>query len=219
VLIFKIFIQRDFKIRLTITTLNVALLVTAITLVAFALRLVYPLGTDFSNLQFGFFSAYIFMFAIGILAYASGLFEQVSLRDGKKWLWISLGLGIPSWLAIILFSGPMEGSMSIEGGMNWPAFFYALWESFFCVTFIIALVGLYKYRLNISGKLQKFLSDNAFGVFVFHAPVLISISMILKDLILHPIVKFFLVAAIAVPLTFFVSWLVRRVPLFSKIFS
>jgi surface polysaccharide O-acyltransferase-like enzyme len=219
VLVFKLFIRRDFKIKLKISTLNVVLLITAITIVAFALRLVYPIGTDFYNLQFGFFSAYIMMFAVGILAYASALFEQITFRDGKKWLLVSLGLGIPAWIAIMFFGGPSDGNMLFEGGMNWPAFFYALWESFFCVTFIIALVGLYKYRLNISGKLQKFLSDNAFGVFVFHAPVLIGISMLLKDLVMHPVAKFFLVATIAVPLTFFVSWLVRRVPLFSKIFS
>ena len=107
----------------------------------------------------------------------------------------------------------------MEGGMNWTAFFYALWESFFCVTFIIALVGLYKYRVNIGGKFQQFLSDNAFGVFVFHAPVLIAISMVLKGLVLHPVLKFFLVAAIAVPASFFAAWLVRRVRLLRRIFS
>jgi surface polysaccharide O-acyltransferase-like enzyme len=217
--IFKFFIKRAFSVKLRITNLNVAILITVITVFAFLLRLVYPIGTDFYNLQFGFFSAYIIMFAMGILVFASGLFEQVTFREGKKWLLISLGLGIPSWFSITIFGGPMEGNMLIEGGMNWPAFFYALWESFFCVTFIIALVGLYKYRLNKSGKFQKILSDNAFGVFVFHAPVLIAISMMLKNLEWHPVVKFLLVACLAVTASFMVSWTVRRIPLFKRIFS
>jgi surface polysaccharide O-acyltransferase-like enzyme len=219
VLIFKLFIRREFKVKLKITPLNVSLLIALITIVAFVFRLFYPMGTNFFNLQFSFFSAYMFMFAMGILVYASGLFEQITFRDGKRWLLVSLGLGIPSWFAIMFLGGPIEGNMSFEGGMNWPAFFYALWESFFCVTFIIALVGLYKFRMNKGGKLQQFLSDNAFGVFVFHAPVLIGISMILKDMTLHPILKFFLVAAIAVPASFFVAWLVRRARPLRKVFS
>ena len=217
--IFKLFIRREFSVSLKITPLNVIFLIAIITIVAFALRLVYPMGTDFYNLQFSFFSAYMIMFAMGILIYASGWFEQITFRDGKKWLFISLGIGIPAWLVIILFGGPMEGIMLFEGGMNWPAFFYALWESFFCVTFIIALVGLFKYRMNGGGRFQRFLSDNAFGVFVFHAPVLIGISILLKELVLHPIAKFFLVAAIAIPVSFFVAWLVRRIKLLRKVFS
>jgi len=219
VIIFKLFLRRKFSISLRITPLNVSLLIAIITVIAFAIRLVYPFGTHFYNLQFCFFSAYMIMFVMGILIYASGLFEQVTFQDGKRWLFISLGIGIPAWLAIIFFGGLIEGIMLIEGGLNWPAFFYALWESFFCVTFIIALVGLYKYRLNVGGKFQQFLSDNAFGVFVFHAPILIAISMLLKDLAFHPILKFFLVACITVPLSFFVTWLIRRVGVFRKIFS
>jgi len=219
ILIFKLFIRQRFKLNMKITTLNVVLLIAAITAGAFALRLVYPIGTDFYNLQFGFFSAYIFMFAMGILAYAADWFETITFRDSKKWLLISLGLGIPAWFAIMFFGGPIDGVMKVEGGWNWPAFFYALWESFFCVTFILALVGLYKYRMDVSGKFQKFLSDNAFGVFVFHAPILIGTSMILKDVQMHPIAKFFLVACIAVPASFLLSWLLRRIPLFRKVFA
>jgi surface polysaccharide O-acyltransferase-like enzyme len=217
--VFKLFIRRDFKINIKLSTLNVILLIAAITVVAFSLRLTNPIGSDFYNLQFSFFSAYMFMFAMGILAYASGWFEQITFRDGKKWLLVSLGIGIPAWFAIVFFMGLAEGNMEFEGGMNWPALAYALWESFFCVTFILALLGLYKYKFNVSGPFQKFLSDHAFGVFVFHAPVLIGISMLLKGWELHPIIKFILVATMALIVSFLVSWLVRRIGLLRKIFS
>jgi surface polysaccharide O-acyltransferase-like enzyme len=216
---FKLFIKRDFKIKLKISNLNVILLIATISVLAFSLRLANPIGSDFYNLQFSFFSAYMFMFAMGILAYAAGWFEQVSFRDGKKWLIVSLGLGIPAWFAIVFLGGVAEGNMQIEGGMNWPAFAYALWESFFCVTFILALLGLYKYKVNVSGKFQKFLSDNAFGVFVFHAPVLIGISMLLKEWDLYPILKFLIVAVMALTGSFLFSWLVRRIGFLRKVFS
>jgi surface polysaccharide O-acyltransferase-like enzyme len=207
------------KISIKPTNFNVAILIGIITLVAFVVRLFYPIGTDITNLQIGFFSAYLFLFVAGILIHQSKIFEEITFRDGKKWLFISIGLGIPAWLLIIFFGGPINGIMLIEGGMNWPALFYAMWESFFCVTFIIALVGFFKHKVNISGKLQQFLSDNAFGVFVFHAPVLIGISMLLKDLSLHPILKFLLVSVLAVSASFGVAWIIRQVPVLRKIFS
>ena len=219
VLVFKLFIRREFKIKLKISSVSVILLIAAITVVAFSLRLVYPIGSSFYNLQFSFFSAYMFMFAIGILANAAGWFEQVTFREGKKWLLISLGLGIPAWFVIVFFMGLAEGNMEFEGGMNWPALAYALWESFFCVTFILALLGLFKYKLNISGRFQKFLSDHAFGVFVFHAPILIGISMLLKEWDLYPIIKFFIVASMALLGSFLFSWLVRKPGFLRKIFS
>jgi surface polysaccharide O-acyltransferase-like enzyme len=219
ILIFKLFIRREFKIRIKITHLNVVLVILIITAIAFTVRLVYPIGSDFYNLQFSFFSAYVIMFIMGILAYTAGWYDQITFRDGKKWLIISLVLGIPAWLAIIFLGGVTEGKMLIEGGMYWQAFAYALWESFFCVTFILALIGIFKYRLNVSGRFQQFLSDHSFGVFVFHAPVLIGISMILKELELYPVLKFFLVACLALTGSFLVSWLVRLIPGLRRIFS
>lgn len=213
--IFRFEIKNTFKIRI----IHIVSLIVIITAVAFLARLFYPIGTNITNLQIGFFSAYIFMFLAGIIAGKTQILEQISLRSGKGWLAISLGIGIPGWLFIIFLGGVSEGIMLIEGGINWPAFFYALWESFFCVTFILALVGIFKHRFNTGGWFQKFLSDNAFGVFVFHTPVLIGISVLLKGFIMHPILKFLLVSFLAVTVTFIVSWLVRCVPLFKKIFS
>lgn len=213
--IFRFDFNNTFKLRIT----HIVLLIVIITAVAFFARLYYPMGTNITNLQIGYFSAYIFLFLAGIIAGKTQILEQITLQDGKRWLIISLAIGIPGWLLIIILGGPMEGIMLIEGGLNWPAFFFALWESFFCVTFILALIGIFKYRVNMGGRFQQFLSDNAFGVFVFHTPVLIGLSVLLKGLIIHPIFKFLLVSIIAVTLSFLVSWLVRRVPLFSRIFS
>jgi surface polysaccharide O-acyltransferase-like enzyme len=213
--IFKFEIKETFKLR----NLHIIILIAIITALAFFARLFYPIGTNITNLQIGFFSAYIFTFLAGIIAGKTQILDQISLKDGYRWLVISLIIGLPAWFLIMIYGGPMDGIMLMEGGMNWPAFFYAVWESFFCVTFIIALLGIFKHRVNIGGRFQQFLSDNAFGVFVFHTPLLIGISILLKEITMHPILKFLLVTMIAVPASFLVSWLIRRVPMFSKIFS
>ena len=190
-----------------------------ISLFAFVTRLFFPIGSDVLNLQLGFFPAYITMFVFGIVAYHNHLFEKIDYRKGKKLLLASLVIGIPAWLLLMFYGGPFEGEMSIEGGYTWPALFYALWESFICVFFILGLIGVFRKRFNSQNKLQHFLSDNAFGVFVFHAPILILISMMLKEVELAPVIKFFVVSLLAVVSSFLFSWLVRRVKLFKKIFS
>jgi len=213
--LFRFKVEQNFRLR----TAHVLISIIIIAIIAFLARIYFPIGSDITNLQIGFFSAYIFMFLAGIFAYKTQVFDQISLLMGKRWLLISLAIGIPAWFLIMFFMGPIDGIMLIEGGLNWPAVAYALWESFFCMTFILAMVGIFKYRVNHDGWFQRFLSDNAFGVFVFHAPVLIGISILLKNIAMHPVLKFFMVSIVALIATFLVSWIVRKVPILKTIFS
>ena len=66
------------------------------------------------------------------------------------------------------------------------------------------------------GKLRRFLSENAFGVYVFHPPVLVAITLAFRDLHLDPLAKWCLLALIVLPACFAVSWGLRTVPLVRK---
>jgi glucans biosynthesis protein C len=211
--------HRPLALSFKITVRNIILLILFISLFAFSTRLVFPIGSDVTNLQLGFFPAYIVMFFAGTVVFKKDLFEQINIRMAKHWLIASLALGIPAWLLIIIFGGPLDGVMLIEGGWNWPAFFYALWEAFFCVTFSISLIGIFKHMLNKQNSFQHFLSDNAFGVFVFHAPILIGTSILVKSFALPPVAKFFLVSALAISVSFIFSWMIRQIKPLKNIFS
>lgn len=198
---------------------NVLLLVFLITIAAFAIRTVFPIGTDVINLQFSFFSAYVIMFAVGIMSCRYGIIDRIDYSTGKSWFSASFVIGLPLWFLIMLFGGPVEGIFLINGGLSWQAFAYALWESFFCVTIIIGLIGIFKYRYNTQNSFQKFLSDNAFGVFVFHAPILIGISILFKGLAFYPVLKFIFISIIAVSASFIFSYSIRRIGFLRRIFS
>lgn len=202
-----------------ITVLNVVLLVSLITLLAFGIRTVFPIGTDIANFQFSFFAAYIIMFAVGVMGYRQSLFDKIDDGIGKRWLIASFALGIPTWLAIIVFGGVLDGIYLFQGGLNWQAFTYAAWESFFCVTVIIGLMGVFKKHANTQISSQKLLSDNAFAVYAFHAPVLVGISMLLQGIALHPLAKWALIAILVVPVTFIVAHMLRKINVLRKVFS
>lgn len=112
-----------------------------------------------------------------------------------------------------------DGKMLIFGGLNTPALLYAFWESFFCVSFIIALMGIAKAKWNYQNSFMKFLSENTFGIYVFHAPVLIGLSILTKDI--HPgiLPKFFIIGFLAITTSLIVSWIIRKIPVVGKIFN
>ncbi len=219
VLFKKAFGNFSLNIKFDISVKNVLLLVFIITVVAFAARLAFPIGTDVANLQLGYFSAYIIMFCAGIVSYRYGIFDLIDYKMGKRWFAAAFMVGLPLWMFLMFFGGPAQGIFLINGGLNWQAFVYALWESFFCVAVIIGLIGIFKHKYNRQSSFQKFLSDNAFGVFVFHAPILISVSILLKRHQLYPILKFLIISSIAVTASFIFSSLIRRIGFLRKIFS
>jgi len=203
----------------TVTTQNVLRLVALIAVLAFTIRLVFPIGTAVINLQFCFFSAYIVMFAMGIRGYRDGWFEHIEYAAGTRWFILAFVIGLPCWVLLILFGGPLQGVFLINGGFNWQAAMYALWESFFCVTISLGLIGIFSHRVNSQNALQKFLSDNAFGVYVFHAPILIGISVAMKSVMVYPLIKFAIVSIMAVTASFSFAFLIRKVKGVRKIFS
>jgi fucose 4-O-acetylase-like acetyltransferase len=58
----------------------------------FALRTVFPLGTDVVNMQLGYFSSYIIMFVLGIRGYPSGLLDGIDYQVGRKWFLAAFAL-------------------------------------------------------------------------------------------------------------------------------
>lgn len=202
-----------------VTARNALILVLLITLCTFLVRIPFPIGTSVMNMQLCFFPAYIFMFLGGMIARKKDLFSRVDYQAGKKWLLAAFAFGVPLWLVIVRAGVSSSRNLSFRGGWNALSLFFAFWESFICVTVIVALVGIFRERFNTQNRLQKALSDNAFGVYVFHAPVLISISILFKRVNAPALLKFALIGCLAVPVCFIVSGLIRKIPVLKNIFS
>ncbi|MBN2478878.1 MAG: acyltransferase [Parachlamydiales bacterium] len=175
------------KYSFNITIKNVLVLVLIIGIVAFALRLIFPIGSSVLNFQLCFFSAYLFMFFMGVFARQKNIFDKINYQQAKKWFFISFIVGIPWWILIVYFgiiaNGNDRNLILIQGGWNWISFSAALWESFFCVSIILGLIGIFKNIFNTQNSLQRFLSKNSFAVYVFHPPILIAVSLVFKNFV------------------------------------
>ena len=200
--------------------LTVLGLIVVITLASFLVRLVQPIGTNVMNMQLGFFSQYVVLFAAGLWAGRNGLLQAIPAKAGRTWLWLAIGVGLPAWFLLMGMGGALEGKESLYmGGLHWQAVGYAAWEAFFSVAFSLGLLTVYRERANLKTKVTGLLSYTGFGAYTFHAPILVGVSMLLRTATMYPLAKALAVAAMAWIASIAFAWLVRKIPGVGRLFA
>ncbi len=188
-----------------------------LSLAGFFIRIWWPAGDSFSNLQFGFFPGYIAMFAVGVLAYKNNWFENFSYPVGIKWLKTS-GILILLFPVIVIVTGAAENADPFTGGLHWQSLVYSTWEALVGTGLIAGLFVIFREKFNYQGRLAKLLADNVYTVYIIHAPVVIFFSYAVRNIYLYPLLKFALAAVLEVSLCFIISHLViRRIPYSEKV--
>jgi len=186
----------------------------------FIVRIWLPVGWEWR--PFGFqlphFTQYISLFIIGIIAYHNDWFEQIDWKQGIRWFLFAqflILIVMPVFLYIVFTMS--TGIETVVGGLTWESLFYSVWEQLCCVSLIIGLTGIFRKYLNMQGRFSKSMSSDAYTVYIIHAPMLVLIAVLLVDVNLPPILKFIVVAPIALIIIFLVAELLRRLPLIRKI--
>lgn len=192
-------------------TLTIVLVILAAGSAAFCIRLFMPIGTSVANLQLCYFASYIALFLLGLHAGEKGWLEIYPEKAGLRWFTIVLAAGLPLWAVIM--SEAARGKMLINGGLNWQSLAYAFWESFVAIGFSVGLIAFFRKFFNSENGFTRLLAANSFGIYMFHAPILISISLLLKDWAAPLLLKHATVAPLAFAATLALSFLIlRRIP-------
>jgi glucan biosynthesis protein C len=195
-------------------------IMTVIAAGSFLVRLVQPVGTNWFNMQLCFFPSYIALFTAGLWAGHRKYLMTIPSQAGMLWLKLAFIVGVPAWFLLLGVGGALTGSeQAFLGGMRWQAAGYAAWEAFFCVSVSIGLLTLYRERANVRTRGTGLLAATSFGIYTFHAPILVAVSMALRSFALYPLAKAGLAAAIAFALSMGFAWVVRRVPGLGKVFA
>ena len=195
------------------SAMTVVLTIVATGLAAFSIRLFQPIGTSVANLQLCYFASYVSLFLLGIHAGEKRWLESFPERRGITWFTIVLAVGVPVWFVIMVGGGATRGVYLFNGGLNWQSFVYAFWESFVAIGFSLGLNAFFRKYLNVVNGFTRLLASNSFGIYMFHAPVLITISLLLIPWHGVPLLKAALVAPFAFAATLALSFLIlRRIP-------
>ncbi len=198
---------------------SVLQLILLIAVLAFLVRLLQPIGTSVLNLQLCYFVQYIILFIVGIKAGRYDWFAQLQYSLGRRWLLTAIIPATIFWIFIMLTGGALEDKLDLYmGGFTWQSAAYALWESFVAVAMAIGLITLFREKYNYRTGIVKAMSDSSFTVYMFHAPIIIAISLALSHLQVSPVIKFFIALLTGLPLCFLLSYyVIRRIPILKKV--
>ena len=98
------------------------------------------------------------------------------------------------------------------GGPTWQSLSYAIWEQVAGIALMIGLIGIFRRNLNHQGHLAKSLSRSAYTVYIIHPPVIVGLALIIRHIEIYPLLKFILLAPVAVILCFLLAYPLRKLP-------
>ena len=185
----------------------------------FIIRIWLPVGwaMPFTDFQFPHFVQYIVLFILGLVAFRNNWLEHITFKSSRNWF-IAVQVLILVVFPIIFAVGGSSDVDRFMGGPHWQSAAYALWEQLVGFGMIMALLGIFKQVFNTQNGLGRKLSASAYGVYVFHAPILVLISAICLDLNIPQFMKFVVLAPFALGVSFVIAYLNKQLPLIRDIF-
>ncbi|MBN1346300.1 MAG: acyltransferase [Phycisphaerae bacterium] len=182
----------------------IILLSLGVAVVTAVVRIWYPIDywvafLGFIQTMFADVPRDVTWFVLGVIAYRRNWLTRFPARMG--WIWLGVGVGLGGVMCL----------MGIVGVWFFPGGF-ELWEGFFCSGMCIGLVVLFREKLGAGGFIATRLGPCTYAAYLFHVPVIVLIQYGLGHTSLHPLSKLALVTLIGVPLTFVLSYVLRRLP-------
>jgi hypothetical protein len=182
------------------------------TLTAFV-RIFFPIGSTWLfNFQLPFFTQYIALFIVGIMAADNRWLDAIPDRVGKACTLAALALIAIQPFFVHAALGSPAGISLITGGLQWQSMLYAFWEQMACVMIITALLWIFSRYLNSQGPVTGAMAADSYTVYVFHPVILISLSLAFVNVDLPQLAKFAIVLPLAIAFSFLLAHLIRAVP-------
>ncbi len=191
----------------------------AVSFVSFVVRLWLPLGSEIEHtgLQLPYFPQYIAMLIVGILFARYQWFEAITYRQGKRWFIVAQIFIFICFPLLFVFGMDESGLEPFTGGWTWQAASLAIWEQIVGFSLMIGLIGIFKEKFNKQGKTGRLLSGAAYAVFIIHPLVIVSLSLLIRDLDIYPVLKFIVAAPFALFFCFGIGILLKKVPVVDKV--
>jgi len=199
--------------------ITISIFALALGAVTFVVRIWLPIGWAFGplNFQFPFFPQYICLFIVGILAYRRNWLMRIPDAMGKFWLCVAVIFMVVLFPVLFVLGGASDDISPFMGGVHWQCFAYAVWEQYIGVAIIISLLFLFRKWLNRQGGAAKAISASSYTAYIVHAPVLVFLTLAIRNIRIYPLLKFALAVLIAVPLCFALGNFIRQLPLARRI--
>lgn len=190
---------------------GVAIFTAAMAASTFLVRIGIGEGASVLNMHPGDFPQYVLMYLAGAYGFRGKWLDEFSDRFCFRTAALTLSISVPLFAALIVLGGGLEGDTAkYSGGFNLVSAGKCLWEGLVCVGMALLILAAYRRWFKAQGPLARVLSDNAFGVYLIHPPILIAFAILLHPLLWPPIAKAALLTALAAIGSFAASALILR---------
>ena len=202
--------------------LLIGVFILALALVSYLARIVVPMGKevlDFPTLCY--LPQYFSLFVLGTVASRHNWFRTLHSSMGLVGFVTALVAGVllfPLAFSGHLFSLELTPALANSlGNGHWQSAVYTLWDSTFAVGICLGVITLFRRFFDGQGRFGRFLSQHSYTVYVIHIPIVVFLGVALKGIELENLLKFGMASVIAVPTCFAVAYIVRKIPLASRI--
>ncbi|MHA2326961.1 MAG: acyltransferase family protein [Candidatus Hodarchaeales archaeon] len=178
----------------------------------FIVRLFFPIGEVTLGIPFAFSIQYAMMFIVGVLSFRNDWFHKVTNSQIKQWAITILALVIFFTLYVIIaFALAGEQAFSnLQGGFTLSSLVFSVVDNIICVAMIFVLIPLFRSRFNNQGNLIRKFSDNAYHIYLVHAPILVIVSLAIATVNIPSLVKLIIVYPLTVVFCFLFSQFALR---------
>ena len=201
-------------------TKQIVALIAVLSVISFVVRIWFPFGYVYVplSLDLADLPQYATYFVIGLYLPRNNWLALIDKKTAKRWFTVVLSLIAGMILGIFMLTLFVKFDMKpFAGGFSWQSAVFSTWEMTYSFAVNIALFYFFRVKVNKQGKLAQFFSKNIYAAFVFHPFVITLLALLLKDIHLYPMVKYLLVAPIAVFASFGFGHLIRIIPGMNKI--
>jgi peptidoglycan/LPS O-acetylase OafA/YrhL len=185
----------------------VALLVS----LTFVVRLFVPAGEEWHHLQPAFFPQYVLLFVLGTMAERRRWLD--ALTPKLLWVWVPIMAAVVVAvvaLMLVLLPRGREAIAPFAGGAHIEALALDVLENLYCVGASVTALVVFRARFPGDSPWAKALVPDAYAVYVLHAPVIVFLAVMARDVALGPWIKFALLTAVGTAVCFAASHFVVR---------
>lgn len=198
---------------------SILLFIIVVAAFTFVIRIYFPTEKQVFHLRLGNYVEYIAFFVVGIMAYRYQWFSQLTEQKGRQWTLITMA-AICVYTLMIVAAWSLNTSLSFfRGGLSLKTLVATYVETFIAVGSSITLVYIFRNFFNAQPNIVKNMSKDAYAVFIFHAPILVALCYLVRNMLTeYPFLKFVSVFIVGTILCFVICrYVVRKIPYAQKV--
>jgi fucose 4-O-acetylase-like acetyltransferase len=180
-------------------------------------RIIFPQGGDFiGSRPMGSMVFFGTSFFLGTTVARYQWLEKLTLEKAKAWFIVAVVVMLVPVVLLLIYRKSIGIGMVTRSG-SFASLFYAYWEVIKTLGTGMMAVVVFRKWINKPGKLVDALGKSVFVAYFIHPLICVIFLYALAGSGLHPLLKFSIVAPVALVSTFTIAWLLRLIPGVNKI--